>query len=239
MTPFHPFDRPENLADAVALQIRMRIVSGEFAPQQKLPTEMDLAARFKVSRNVVREAIARLKLNGLIDTRRGVGSFVAADIHAKRFEVMPADLLDENQLRQILELRVEIEEGAAALAAIHRTDEQLAMLRKTLSNVDGAAHDWELGASAAFRFHLAVAQCSNNQYFVQLMEHLSHSLHSAVRTLRYTASRRERVDEIEQEHHAIVAAIEAQDPQAARSAMRAHLTRAYDEFNHSQRRNQT
>lgn len=236
---FHPFDRPENLADAVALQIRMRIVSGEFAPQQKLPTEMELASRFKVSRNVVREAIARLKLNGLIETRRGVGSFVAEDIHAKRFEVIPSDLLDENQLRQILELRVEIEEGAAALAALHRTDEQLSALRSTLSHADNAAHDWELGASAAFRFHLAVAQCSNNQYIAQLMEHLSHVLHSAVRTLRYTAAHTDRSGQVEHEHHAIVAAIEARDADAARQAMRAHLTKAYATFNQIQGRKDT
>lgn len=233
---FHPFDRPENLADAVALQIRMRIVSGEFAPQEKLPTEMELASRFQVSRNVVREAIARLKLNGLIETRRGVGSFVTADIHAKRFEVIPSDLLDENQLRQILELRVEIEEGAAALAAIHRSEEQLAVLRKTLSDADSATHDWELGASAAFGFHLAVAQCSNNQYFVQLMEHLSHVVHSAVRTMRYTAANTDRVHQIEHEHHAIVAAIEAGDAEAARHAMRTHLTKAYEKFNQFQAR---
>ena len=236
---FQPFNRPENLADAVALQIRMRIVSGEFVPNQKLPTEMELAARFGVSRNVIREAIARLKLNGLIETRRGVGSFVAADINAKRFQVVPSDLLNGDQLRQILELRIEIEEGAAALAAKHRTEEQLAELRKTLSEANSVKDDWELGASAAFSFHLAVAQCSNNQYFVQLMSHLSHVLHSAVRTMRYTAARTDRTSQIEHEHHAIVAAIEAQDAEAARRAMRSHLMKAYEKYNQLQGRKDT
>lgn len=236
---FHPFDRPENLADAVAQQIRARIMSGEFAPQQKLPTEHELASRFQVSRNVIREAIARLKLNGLIETRRGVGSFVATDVNAKRFEIIPDDLLEEGQLRQILELRIEIEAGAAALAAQNRSDAQLENLQMTLSHVNDSGEDWEEGASAAFRFHLAVAHCSNNQYIVQLMEHLSHILHSAVRTLRYSGARGKRVAEIEHEHHAIVDAIVRKDAVAARQAMRTHLSNAYEKFNQSKGKQKT
>lgn len=236
---FQPFDRPDNLADAVAQQIRARVISGEFAPQQKLPTEHELASRFQVSRNVIREAIARLKLNGLIETRRGVGSFVATDFNAKRFEIMPDDLLEEDQLRQILELRIEIEAGAAALAAQNRSEAQLENLQMTLADVNQSGENWEEGASAAFRFHLAVARCSNNQYIVQLMEHLSHILHSAVRTLRFSGGAPgKRVAEIEQEHHAIVDAIVRKDALAARQAMRTHLSNAYDKFNQSKGKNQ-
>jgi GntR family transcriptional repressor for pyruvate dehydrogenase complex len=57
---FTAFDRPDNLPDAIARQIRLKILSAEFQEGQKLPTEFELAESFQVSRNVVREAIARL-----------------------------------------------------------------------------------------------------------------------------------------------------------------------------------
>src|SRR5690606_26181588 len=118
---FTAFDRPDNLPDAIAQQIRLKIISGEFKEGQKLPTEHELCGLFQVSRNVVREAIARLKLTGLVDTRRGVGTFVSGNVNAKKFEVFTEDLLDSGQLQQIYQLRIEIESGAAALAAEHRT----------------------------------------------------------------------------------------------------------------------
>jgi GntR family transcriptional regulator, transcriptional repressor for pyruvate dehydrogenase complex len=85
---FTTFDRPDNLPDAIAQQIWSKIISGAFEQGEKLPTEHELSEKFGVSRNVVREAIARLKLNGLIETRRGIGSFVAANIGEKKFEIL-------------------------------------------------------------------------------------------------------------------------------------------------------
>ncbi|HEY0294231.1 MAG TPA: GntR family transcriptional regulator, partial [Bordetella sp.] len=61
---FGSLARPDNLPDEIAQQIRQKILSQAFAPGQRLPTELELAQLFGVSRNVVREAIARLKLSG-------------------------------------------------------------------------------------------------------------------------------------------------------------------------------
>src|SRR5690606_11605807 len=139
---FTAFDRPDNLPDAIARQIRLKILSAEFQEGQKLPTEFELAESFQVSRNVVREAIARLKLNGLVDTRRGVGTFVAANVNARKFEVIADDLLDAGQLKHVYQLRIEIEAGAAALAAEHRTARQLKTLEAAMVETDQAAGDW-------------------------------------------------------------------------------------------------
>ncbi len=84
---FSSLNRPANLPDEIAHQLRGRILSREFVPGQRLPTEQALADMFGVSRNVVREAIARLKLSGYVDTRRGVGSFVAEEAGVQHFRV--------------------------------------------------------------------------------------------------------------------------------------------------------
>lgn len=227
---FSSLGRPDNLPDEIALQIRQRIVGGEFAPGERLPTEFELAQMFAVSRNVVREAIARLKLSGYVDTKRGVGTFVAQDVGTRNFEIAPEDLLQPETLEHVFWLRVEIEAGAAALAALHRTDEQIQMLSQALRHVDESGHDWEQAAARALDFHMAVGVATNNPYFVRLMTHLSHVIRGAVRTLRYSSAGTERVDQIEQEHHQIFEAIRAGDSDAARQAMRTHLTNGMQRY---------
>ncbi|MGS1107023.1 FadR/GntR family transcriptional regulator [Achromobacter anxifer] len=221
---FTSLGRPDNLPDEIASQIRQKIVAREFEPGQRLPTEFELAQMFAVSRNVVREAIARLKLSGYVDTRRGVGSFVAQDVGTRNFEIAPEDLLQPEPLAHIFQLRVELESGAAAQAALHRTPEQIETLRQALQRVDAAGNDWQAGADHALDFHMAVGEATNNPYFVRLLAHLRHVFRGAVRTLRYTSAGTERVPEIEREHHRIFDAIVAGDSEAARLAMRAHLT---------------
>ncbi|OZI39475.1 GntR family transcriptional regulator [Bordetella genomosp. 1] len=221
---FGSLARPDNLPDEIAQQIREKIVSQAFEPGQRLPTEQELAQRFGVSRNVVREAIARLKLSGYIETRRGVGSFVAADPGLHAFELLPADLLRADALEHVYQLRVEIEAGAAALAAQHRTEAQIDQLRDALRQVDEASGDWRQGAARALDFHMAVCQASNNPYFVRLLSLFGRAIGDAVRTLRYCSTGTDRVTQIEQEHHRIFDAIVARDSEAARAAMREHLS---------------
>ncbi|MVW73034.1 FCD domain-containing protein [Bordetella sp. 15P40C-2] len=221
---FDSLNRPDNLPDEIAQQIRMKIISQAFEPGQRLPTEFELSQTFGVSRNVVREAIARLKLSGYIETRRGVGSFVAAQPGPQHFEILPADLLQPQALEQIYQLRLEIEAGAAALAAEQRTDSQLDILRDALLRVDAAGDDWRHGADRAIDFHMAVCQATNNPYFVRLLSLFGRAIGDAVRTLRYTSAGTDRVAQIETEHHQIFDAIAARDSEAARAAMRTHLS---------------
>jgi len=220
---FESLGRPENLADEIAQQLRDRILKETLSPGQRLPTEQALGAQFGVSRNVVREAIARLKLTGLVETRHGVGTFVKRDLDNRPFEVEQDDLLEFRQLIDVYRLRVEIESGAAALAATHRTAAQLEALKQTLRQGDQQAEDWEAGSNAAVDFHMAVTQAANNPYFSRIMGHLSCVIRDAVRTLRFRSTGTSRIEEIQLEHERILDAIERQDSNAARQAMREHL----------------
>ena len=225
-TAFDNLGRPENLPDEIAQQLRARILNESLAPGQRLPTEQELGAQFGVSRNVVREAIARLKLTGLVETRHGVGTFVCADLAMRPFEVSHDDLMDLAQLIHVHQLRVEIESGAAAIAATHRTKAQLDTLQLALKRVEQSSADWQAAAHNAVDFHLAVAHAANNPYFVRIMGHLSHVIHNAVRTFRFRNTGTPRIDEIGNEHELIVDAIARQDSAGARQAMRTHLDNA-------------
>lgn len=226
VSAFDNLGRPENLPDEIAQQLRARILNESLAPGQRLPTEQELGAQFGVSRNVVREAIARLKLTGLVETRHGVGTFVCADLAMRPFEVSHDDLLELSQLIHVHQLRIEIESGAAALAATHRTNAQLDALKLALKRLEANSADWQVASHSAVDFHLAVAHCANNPYFVRIMGHLSHVIHDAVRTFRFRTIGTTRVEEIGDEHDQIVDAIARRDSAGARLAMRTHLENA-------------
>ncbi len=229
-TAFDSLERPESLPDEIAQQLRERILNESLAPGQRLPTEQELGAQFGVSRNVVREAIARLKLMGMVETRHGVGTFVCADKELRPFEVKHDDLLDVASLIHVHQLRVEIESGAAAQAAIHRTNAQLDALRQALKRVGQTDLDWETGTNTDVDFHLAVAQATNNPYFVRITGHLSHVIHSAVRTIRFRSTGTSRMPRVGEEHQHIFDAILRQDAASARQAMRTHLDNAMSAY---------
>ncbi|SAI20525.1 GntR family transcriptional regulator [Bordetella trematum] len=213
----------ENLPQRVSEEMLRMIRSATFKPGERLPTEPQLAATFGVSRNVVREAVATLRSKGILMTRRGIGTFVSETALYPAFEIHPDDLLEPAALMQIFQLRLEVESGAAAIAARERSAEQLEQIGSALIRVNESAPNWEQGAQKAVDFHLAIAQATNNAYFEQLMAHLRVAIHQAVRTLRYLDDGKGRTQQIESEHRAIYEAIRQSDADAARTAMRAHL----------------
>ena len=222
--------RQGSLPQRVGQQLKAKIEAQDLVPGQKLPTELELSKAFGVSRNVIREAIATLKLNGYIEIRRGIGTFICESLPTGQFTIDPENLLDRKHVIQIYQLRIEIESGAAGLAAESRTPSQLKKISQALSRVDKAAGDWEKGASTAADLHMAIGEASNNVYFERLMRQLERSIHEAVRTVRYSTIGSDRLIAIEQEHHLIFDAIASKNGDLARQAMRAHLTNAMNRY---------
>ncbi|GAU84632.1 transcriptional regulator of GntR family [Bosea sp. BIWAKO-01] len=221
---FRSIGRSKTLSDEIAFTLREKIRSGELPPGAQLPTEMVMAEAFGVSRNVIREAIARLKLAGFIETTQGVGSFVAQDVSQLVFTIEESDLLDPVQLQLVFALRIEIETAAAGLAAANRTESDLAVLRAALAEANRRAADLDAGTAAAIDFHSAIGSATNNPYFVDLMRYLQGRLHGSIRTTRRSViTSPALLQAIEDEHCAIYEAISRGDVESARSAMRDHL----------------
>lgn len=224
---FHAVARRRGLPDEIAGVIEREIKSGNIARGERLPTETALAEQFGVSRNVLREALARLKRDGLIDTRQGLGAFVCETPPSLAWRIGTENLASQDDLRHVFELRAEVETGAAALAAERRTDGQMDRIRASLSEMAEAISAGGDGVDADAGFHRAIAEASNNPFYRDFMIFLAVSVTQSIAAARqHSAQVEEWTPQAQREHERICDAIAAGDPQAARDAVRAHLTSA-------------
>ncbi|HVY99133.1 MAG TPA: FadR/GntR family transcriptional regulator [Dongiaceae bacterium] len=223
--PFEPVARRRTLTDEIATVLRDRVLSGDLMAGDRLPSEQQLAESFEVSRPVIREAIARLKVDGLIDTKQGLGAFVAAGGRAPRFDAGGLDA--KLRVPYVFELRWSIEPMIAAFAARRRTDRQLEVIAQKLETLRQSVRTGKGGSEADAAFHEAIAEAAGNPLFSSLMEFVQSTLRESLRishtTIRKVAGGPAKVH---REHIAIFNAIRDQDEAAARQAALDHLTRA-------------
>ena len=203
-----------------------RLRNGEIKPGDKLPTESAIMQTFGVSRGVVREALSRLAAAGLVQTQHGIGTFALEADTEGRFRMRSPEVLDLDGMLDLLELRASVESDAAGLAALRRSDAHLAAMRQALDEF--SAHLSVVGDTVApdFRFHFAIAQATGNRYYGDLMSQLGLAVIPSTRvaSARLGIGHREsHLEKVNREHQDIYAAIERQDPDMARAAMRIHL----------------
>lgn len=221
--------KSSGLADRIYSDILNSIVEGEFKEGDRLLTEHALAERFATSRPTVREALARLRADGIIVTRRGSGTIVGRrpDPDVRRFA--PLETLSD--IRRCYEFRIVTESGAAEFAAIKADENALRAIQDAWDRLERIVETQQgIGAKDDFAFHLAVARASKNQFFitalafieeqVEVSMNLSRNL-SLVKTL-------ERQRLVQREHLEVLEAIRARDPARAGKAMKAHLQNALD-----------
>ena len=232
MTSFPEF-KVERLTSAGSLTDRVcealtQLISGEdFPPGSRLPSEMNMASRFSVSRTVIREAISRLKSEGLVESRQGSGVFVREDNMDAPFRIDPTIVGSAHSILQVVELRKVLEGEIAALAAERRTKEQLAAIRQALKKIDADVATGSNGVDADIAFHRSIAEATGNPHFLALIQFLFNFLRNATQTTRsIEATRDSLAQQVKEEHRAIVEAIAHQDAAAARAAARLHMNRA-------------
>ena len=216
--------RPLRLSEEVSGDLRRRIARNELKPGDRLPTEKALGEAFGVSRAVVREAVARLKADGLIETRQGSGAFVveAPKTINLRFWQGAGPELDE--LRDIFELRAMVEGAVAELAAQRRSKKDLKAMAEQLQAMDDAMTNGTDGTEADDNFHIAMARATRNSYVSRLVEFLGRHF-SDSRKLSWRGTRRELAhpQEAQREHRALFDAISNCDADAARRCALEHL----------------
>lgn len=202
------------------------IVAGEFAVNARLPSETDLAARFGASRPVVREALARLRDDGVIVSRQGSGSYVKRRPDVAVLKLSPGGSVDD--IQRCFEFRHGLEGSAAALAAERWEDADLAEIRAAFDALEEAIKNVELGAEADERFHIAVARATHNPYYVSVQSSMQPHIRYGMNVNRNLSMLRtaERVRLVQDEHRSILEAIAGRDPEAARDAMQRHIANA-------------
>lgn len=214
-----------SLADELYRLVRERVRSGEMTAGERLPTEKELIQAFGVSRTTVREALARLAAEGLVTARQGLGVFVTDDAHFEAFNISSEELKTLDDVRKLLELRLGIETEMVALAAARRSDDDVAVLRAQLVAIREAQSEDE-AAKADTALHQAIARAAHNQYFERILAFVGSRLvppRSLVARSWTTQEAKAYADQLDSEHTAIVDAIALGDPEAARTALRAHL----------------
>ena len=217
--------RPRTLALELVDSLGERIRDGRLATGDKLPTEAAIMAEFGVSRTVVREAISKLQASGLVETRHGIGTFVAG-LGDAGFRIAPDQFETLRDVIAVLELCIGIETEAAALAAQRRSDEDLRRMRQALDAVSEAIHAGRDAVASDFQFHLEIARATQNTHFTELMGTLGARIIPRARLAaegQVSDEQRDYLRRVNGEHESIYDAIAARDADAARAAMRTHL----------------
>jgi GntR family transcriptional repressor for pyruvate dehydrogenase complex len=213
----------ERLSDRLAASIAERIDGGAFKPGDRLPTELQFAAAYGVSRTVVREALHQLKSQGLVRSRQGSGVFVTAPPAHRALAFDPKLLESMDAVLQMVELRRVIEGEMAALAAQRATRSQRSALRRTLAAIDAATDSGQLGVEEDLAFHRAIGEATGNPQFLRLLGILEVYARDAMTVTKgYESMRADFMDQVRVEHRAILAAIAAGDATAARRAAIEH-----------------
>lgn len=200
--------RRTGLVDQVIEQLRASVTGGEWPVDSRIPTEPELADALGVGRNTVREAVRALSHGGILEVRQGDGTYVRATS-----EVSGAvRRLCGSELRDVLQVRRCLEVEGARLAAVARTDEDLAELRALLERRDdhqqqGQQEDF---VRSDTDFHLAVVGCSHNPVLTELYCGLTEVVMASVAT---TSAKPVHSDQIR--HRGLVEAIAAGDVEAA------------------------
>ncbi|MCF3638837.1 FadR family transcriptional regulator [Rhizobium sp. TRM95111] len=214
----------ERLADS----LRKAIAAGQFPPGSKLPSESQLTETYGVSRTVVREAIAALRADRLVEARQGAGVFVLEAAAA----LSPAPLLLQNvdhervsSMIELLELRTAVEVEAAGLAALRRSPAQEEVIIERHYAVRACLDAARPTSEADFGLHLAIAEATNNPRFREFLAMIGKTVipRAALRAGEPETDQAAYINLILDEHHAIVAAISSGDEEGARAAMRRHL----------------
>ncbi len=228
-----PAIRKPKLADMVVDALRRRIGAGEFPPGAKLPTEGQLTAHFGVSRTVVREAIAALAADGLVQSRQGAGLFVMANA-SSAFSAIGGEGSNRISVAlNVLEVRMGIEIESAGLAAQRRSASQEAAILEAWNEFGRLLTVGSPTGRTDFAFHRAIGAATNNPFYIEVLDSLGSRTipcdiaspwgTESVLTYEYQAG-------LHEEHRKILKAISAQDAGAAREAMRDHLSRSQDRY---------
>ena len=215
----------QSLVATVVEQLAQQLRSGAVAPGSRLPAESELSRRFEVSRTVVREAVAQLKADELVETRPGQGLYVTTPGPGQGVLRLRPPEGDASQIAsELLEFRAGLEADSARLSALRRTPADIKSLKRAFAQLTAVQGEGGSGSDEDLAFHIEIARASHNTYIIQVLEFLSGSMRIAISSSReLVATRSEFLAQAQEEHAAIFKAIVAGDADAAVRAMRSHL----------------
>jgi len=219
-------NRGPNLPALVASSISREIAQGRLRSGDRLPTEHALATTFGVSRNVVREAIAKLRSEGRVRSEQGRGAFVAEATNPTVLSIDHKALQKGDAFASLFELRGILEVHAAALAARRRSKDDLARMQEALASMTASPYGSVQWLKKDLEFHSAIARATGNAYIVQFAGFVSEKVRDSILVAGASHGSDEMARATLVEHERILAAVKAGDAGVAQAAMRVHLDNA-------------
>ena len=207
------------LAEQVEDQIYHYILDTPLEPGAKLPNEFELGEKFGVGRSTIREAVKLLSSKGVLEVRRGSGTYVVTTTKGLSDPLGLRSVKDKNRLAMdLVNVRLLLEPGIAEMAAQHATDEDIERLRRLCERVETKIHAGDRYIEDDIAFHTCVAESSKNTVVEQLIPVIDTAVMMFV-----NVTHKRLIDETIMTHRMIVEAIAKHDPIGARSAMVMHM----------------
>lgn len=214
------------LVEQVAFQLQSLIESGKWPIGTRIPAEPELVAELGVSRNTIREAVRAMVHAGLLITKQGDGTYVRS---ASVLGVVLQRRIRQSNLLETLELRHALEQEAARLAAIRRTQEDMDTMMLHLNACDTAAEAKDIMSytKADINLHQAIVEATHNSVFIDIYEHMTEALQMSVTSLMEMMTHS---DFHQKTHRDVVEAIFEQDPVKATHAVHKYIEQSKKEL---------
>lgn len=217
----------ESVSDQVFEQLKSNILTGEWKPNEKIPSENELTEQFGVSRVSIRQALQRLAAIGLIKTKIGEGSFISElNVGVVMNHMIPAVYLNNNSLSEILEFRRTIEGKVTELAVEKATTEEIEELAEIYHEMEKEKDNLEAFSKADYQFHYLLGKMTKNTLFTQLFNILHNDLSNAFSEIVTARGNKAGLHY----HKLILEAIQARDSKKAKSFMDEHMEELYASF---------
>lgn len=218
--------RAPKLSDQIADFLISEINKGSLAPGEYLPSEAILSDQFSVSRTVIREALSKLKHDGLIESSQGSKARVVENGVKRVFRMEELEPFNLEEMGYLYEFRSILEGEASALAAKRRKTENIDELKTLLEKLDVAVEQGLDGTEDNVKFHKAVAKASQNPYITDFMGFLGGKIYELVQSDRKHSKHIGLPHNVQREHINIFKAIKEGNATKARKATITHLTNA-------------
>jgi len=219
----------KRLSDQIADDIMTLIaIEKRFGPGDKLPNENELSEKLNISRTTLREAIRILVTNGVLEIKRGRGTFVREDFDVSK-TLQSLNQISEARIgaRDLYEMRLIFEPEAAYYATIRATDTELERILDYGKQIEEKIFRGEDRTEVEQKFHKSISKATHNAFIDKLMPVIYQAIDAGV--VLSQANDRASQDTIN-DHRMIMEFMKARNPEGARSAMKIHILRAINDL---------
>lgn len=219
MTDLTPYQKPRLGSADIAATLRREILGGGLIANEKMPAERAMAAQYGVSRGTIREALAQLSRENLVEIRAGSGAYVTYSNEPRSVQA-----IEQARPLELIDARFALEPHLCRLAVLHATRQDFESLERLLDRMERSVDDPIAFAEADSEFHSTLAQTTGNNLLIWIANQINSVRgYDEWTRMRQLTLNRETIIRYNDQHRAIVDAIRRREPERAAATMKEHL----------------